>query len=166
AYAAWDEGALNLAVVVIKADLRFRPGDAPPLRLDNETDDIHSDGLQIYVGEAGEGAGSGGYLIVPDPANRGVRVRRTGDTNGDARAVRGAWRRTDDGYCVTVALPWPAGATPHVGGRVAFDLIINELLPGSVRRSGQLVWSGGNGWIWLRGDRQDPQRWGILELIG
>jgi hypothetical protein len=35
-----------------------------------------------------------------------------------------------------------------------------------VRRAGQLVWSGGNGWVYLQGDRQDPDRMGVLELIG
>jgi hypothetical protein len=27
-----------------------------------------------------------------------------------------------------------------------------------------LVWSGGGGWVYLRGDRQDPARFGVLEL--
>jgi len=35
-----------------------------------------------------------------------------------------------------------------------------------VRRVGQLVWSGGGGWVWLRGDRQAPERFGLLELVG
>ena len=45
-------------------------------------------------------------------------------------------------------------------------LIVNEMLPGRMRRVGQLVWSGGGGWLWLRGDRQDPARFGILDLVG
>jgi len=28
------------------------------------------------------------------------------------------------------------------------------------------VWSGGGGWVWLRGDRQDPGRFGVVELVG
>src|SRR5439155_839360 len=43
AYAAWDEAALYLAVEVTKPDDCFRPAGAPPLRLDNEPDDVHSD---------------------------------------------------------------------------------------------------------------------------
>src|SRR6266576_6864212 len=62
--------------------------------------------------------------------------------------------------------PTGGGVYPHAGARVGFDLIVNELLPGRLRRTGQLVWSGGNGWVWLRGDRQDPSRFGVLELVG
>jgi hypothetical protein len=36
--------------------------------------------------------------------------------------------------------------------------------PGRVRRAGQLVWSGGGGWVYLRGDRQSPESFGVLEL--
>ena len=172
AYAAWDETALYLAVEVTKPDLCLRPGDAPPLGLDNEPDDIHSDGLQVYIAAGGEGEkGEGyvGYLIVPDKSGRGVRAAATTDSapppSGDPLGVEGGWQRTEHGYRVTVRVPWPAQARPHVGGRVGFDLIINEMLPGRVRRAGQLVWSGGNGWVWLRGDRQDPSRFGVLELV-
>src|SRR5690348_7010860 len=98
------------------------------------------------VGRAGRG-GAGGAPGVPD-------------------AIRGAWRRTRQGYCVTLAVAWPEWHRAHVGGRVGFDLLVNEMLPGRVRRAGQLVWSGGNGWVWLRGDRQDPERFGELELVG
>jgi len=171
AYAAWDESALYLAVVVTKPELVLRPAAAPPLRLDNEPDEIHSDGLQVYLAAARRHSGDNGvapvgYLIIPNEDGHSVRARATSDTYGTHGAVRGGWRRTDTGYCVTVAIPWPGGAYPHAGGRVSFDLIINEMLPGRLRRVGQLVWSGGGGWVWLRGDRQDPARFGILELVG
>ena len=164
AYAAWDEAALYVAVEVTKPDLCLRPGDAPPLGLDNEPDDIHSDGVQIYIADDAGGERVG-YLIVPDKAGHGVRAAATSDNAGDAQGVEGRWQQTDNGYRVTVRVLWPAAARPHVGGRVGFDLIINEMLPGRVRRAGQLVWSGGNGWVWLRGDRQDPTRFGVLELV-
>jgi hypothetical protein len=80
--------------------------------------------------------------------------------------VRGGWRATTDGYCVTLAVQWPGGLLTHVGGRVGFDVIVNEMAAGRERRVGQLVWSGGGGWVWLRGDRQDPRRHGVLELVG
>jgi hypothetical protein len=173
AHAAWDESALYLAVVVTKPDLVLRPSTAPPLRLDNEPDAIHSDGLQVYVAPARRHSGDAGgapvgYLIIPNEDGHSLRASTTSDAHGGTAAgsVSGGWRRTQEGYCVTVAIPWPAGAYPHAGGRVGFDLIINEMLPGRLRRVGQLVWSGGGGWVWLRGDRQDPARFGILELVG
>jgi len=170
AYAAWDDDALYLAVEVVKPELCIRPGGAAPLRLDNEPDDIHSDGLQLYLtrDDAG-GADDGrlGYLVVPEGDARAVRVRATSDASADPRGVRGAWRRTDRGYTVTLRIAWPEwGGRAHVGGRLRFDLLVNEMLPGRTRRAGQLVWSGGNGWVFLQGDRQDPARFGVLELVG
>jgi hypothetical protein len=170
AYATWDDDALYLAVEVVKPELCIRPGGAPPLRLDNEPDDIHSDGLQLYVTRDDAGGtddGRLGYLVVPEGDARAVRVRATSDSSADPRAVRGAWRRTDRGYTVTLGIAWPEwGGRAHVGGRLRFDLLVNEMLPGRTRRAGQLVWSGGNGWVFLQGDRQDPARFGVLELVG
>jgi len=173
AYAAWDEATLYLAVDVTKPDLVMRPVGAAPLKLDNEPDEIHSDGVQVYIATPSAGASGPngiapvGYVIVPDPDGHSVRARPTSETRAgaDDTALRGAWRRTDSGYRVTVAIPWPAGVYPHAGSRVRFDLIVNEMLPGRLRRVGQLVWSGGGGWVWLRGDRQDPSRLGVLELV-
>ena len=166
AYAAWDDAALYLAVDVTKLELCFRPPDAPPLGLDNEPDDIHSDGLQLYSRDTETGAMEG-FLVVPEGQDRGgLRVHGAGDFPGSPEAIRGAWRRTPQGYCVTLALAWPEWQRPHVGGQIGFDLIVNEMLPGRLRRAGQLVWSGGDGWVYLRGDRQDPERMGVLELVG
>jgi len=166
AYTAWDESALYVAVEVTKPDLCLRPGGAPPLRLDNEPDDIHSDGVQVYVADEG-GGDRVGYLIVPETKGSEVRVVATTDSEGraDPAAVQGRWERTEHGYRMTVAVPWLAHTRPHVGARMGFDLIVKEMLPGRERRAGQLVWSGGNGWVWLRGDRQDPSRFGVLELV-
>jgi hypothetical protein len=49
-HAGWDDTALYLSVEVVKPDLCCRPATAAPLLLDNEPDDIHSDGLQVYLG--------------------------------------------------------------------------------------------------------------------
>jgi hypothetical protein len=168
AYVNWGDAACYLAVEVAKPDLCLRPAAAPPARLDNEPDDVHSDGLQVYLrGERGLGNAEGyvGYLIVPEEGGR-LRVRTVSDASGDPAAVHGAWRRTDHGYRVTLSVSWPEGFLTHVGGRLGFDLLVNEMLPGRERRAGQLVWSGGDGWVWLRGDRQDPERLGVLELVG
>ena len=67
---------------------------------------------------------------------------------------------------VTLAIAWPPGYHPNFGDRIGFDLIVNEMRPGRRRRAGQLVWSGGNGWIWLRGDRHAAGRLGVVELVG
>ena len=92
----------------------------------------------------------------------------TSDSSADPERVRGTWQRTAGGYRVTLGIAWPqwSGQRAHVGGRLRFDLLVNEMLQGRARRAGQLVWSGGNGWVWLRGDRQDPDRMGVLELVG
>lgn len=167
--ANWDDTALYLLVQVIKPDLVLRPAGADPLLLDNEPDDIHSDGVQVYLAESVRDGGAGppwGYLVVPDGKGSGVRAQGVSGTAGREKDVRGAWRKTNDGYCLTLALDWPEGLLAHVGGRVGFDFIVNEMLPERERRVGQLVWSGGGGWVWLRGARQDPERFGVLELVG
>lgn len=162
----WTDDSLYLAVDVTKPELCFRAPDAPPLLLDNEPDDIQSDGLQVYLQEA-EGAGVLAFLIVPIGADGGpLRVRAVEDTAGRPELVRGAWQRTAGGYRVTLAIAFSAETRAHPGGRMSFDLIVNEMLPGRVRRAGQLVWSGGNSWVWLRGDRQPTARFGVLELVG
>jgi len=164
AYAAWDDGALYVAVEVEKPDLVFRAPDAPPLRLDNEPDDIHSDGVQLYV-RMPEDTAVYGCLLVPEPGGA-LRIRPAGGTRGLPGSARGAWQTTETGYRITVAFDTTALGRLHVGARLGFDLLVNEMLPGRVRRVGQLVWSGGGGWVWLRGDRQDPSRLGVLELLG
>jgi hypothetical protein len=157
ALAGWDDDALYLCIDITKRDLVFRAADAAPLQLDNETDDIHSDGLQVFVGHP-EGGQLAGVLAIPAPG--GTLRFRPGD------AADGSWQETDTGYRVTLALPWPEWLHPHSGEHVPFDLIINEMLPDRVRRAGQLAWSGGDGWVYLRGDRQEWGRLGVLELVG
>src|SRR5260370_3528792 len=108
-----DEGRCEVGVEVSKRDLCIRPADAPPARLDNEPDDVHSDGLQVYLSEEwglgnGGGAGYEGYLIAPEKGNQ-LRVRTVSDASADPAAVRGACRRTDHGHRVTLTLSWPEG---------------------------------------------------------
>ena len=164
AYGSWDDDALYLAVDVTKRDVCVRAEDAPPLHLDNEPDEIHSDGIQVYLGNP-EGGEAVGYLILPGHGNS-IRAQGAGESRGVPEAVHGGWEPTPHGYRVTVAIAWPDWHRAHVGGQLRFDLLVNEMEPGRERRSGQLVWSGGNGWVYLRGDRQDPGRFGVLELVG
>jgi hypothetical protein len=79
--------------------------------------------------------------------------------------VRGAWKRTESGYVVTADIPvevWKTNA-PHE--TIRFDLLVNQATSGRERRAGQLVWTGGGGWVYLRGDRHDRSRFGVLEMV-
>lgn len=163
AYANWDDDALYLAIEVVKPDIMLRAADAPPLLLDNEPDDIHSDGLQVYIRLEPDGDVFG-FLVVPEPEGEALRVRVPGGYAGEPSMVAGTWAPGDLGYVVTLALRVPGWETRTHGDHLGFDLLINEMLPDRERRSGQLVWSGGSGWVWLRGDRQAPERFGELEL--
>jgi hypothetical protein len=160
AWLAWDEAALYVAVAVTKDDLTFRPAGAPPLMLDNESDLIHADGLQLYLQL--DGQPPLGWLVVPEPAGSTLQVHPIAGTSATGAAVRGSWQKSDDGYLVTLALAspgWPPGpnAVPP-----KFDLVVNQMGTGRIRRLGQLVWTGGGGWAYVRGDRQDLGRAGRL----
>ncbi|HEX6645462.1 MAG TPA: heparinase II/III family protein [Gemmatimonadales bacterium] len=157
----WDADALYLAVDVAKPELVFRPADAPPLRLDNEPDDIHSDGLQVYLRPAG--GPTWAVLVVPE-ADGGIRVRPMAGSSAAAGEVRGAWTRTEEGYRVTLALSPESWNDVRLARSADFDLIVNEMRPDRERRAGQLVWSGGGGWVYLRGDRQPAERFGVIDL--
>jgi hypothetical protein len=162
AVAGWGDGELYLGVNVRTDSPVFRPASAPPLLLDNEPDDIHSDGVQVYLRPADSGPVYG-FLIVPDPDADTVRAAGVRGTAGTPDMVRGGWRRTSEGYLLTIALTLP-GWEPRHGDELGFDLLVNRMEPGRVRRAGQLAWSGGGGWVYLRGDRQDPAGFGVLEL--
>jgi hypothetical protein len=159
---SWDHDALYLAVDVRKPELVVRSDDAPPLRLDNEPDDIHADGIQVYLRPA-PGQPMYGFLIAPSGDDGAIRVRGASGAAGEPGMVRGGWQPTESGYSVSVAIA-PPGWEPRPGTEIGFDLLVNRIEPGRERRSGQLVWSGGGGWVYLRGDRQDPARLGVLEL--
>ena len=159
---SWDGDTLYLAVEVKKPELVVRDAAAPPLRLDNEPEDIHADGIQVYVRTSPERPVYG-FLIVPSGDDGSIRVRAAGGTAGEPGMVRGAWRPAEGGYTISAAVTIPEW-TPRPGERIGFDLLVNRIEPGRERRSGQLVWSGGAGWVYLRGDRQDAASLGVLEL--
>jgi hypothetical protein len=158
AWANWDGQVLYLAVTVHKPDRVFRPADAPPLELDNDPEDVHSDGLQIYLSQAEQFTG---VLVIPESGGR-VRTRVIGAD--PSLQVDGRWREEPGGYTVTLQLSHPSIAGSPIGGHLGFDLLVNEMQPARTRRAGQLVWSGGNGWVYLRGDRQEQSSLGVLEL--
>ena len=159
---SWDHEALYVAVDVNKPELVIRSDSAPPLRLDNEPDDIHADGVQLYVRAASDRPVHG-FLVALSGEDGAIRVRAASGTSGDPAMVRGGWRRSEGGYTLTLAVTIPEW-TPRPNDRIGFDLLVNRIEEGRERRSGQLVWSGGGGWIYLRGDRQDTGRLGVLEL--
>ena len=161
AYVNWSDDDLYLAVEVVKADLVIRPIDAPPLNLDNEAEDVNADGIQFYW--RGHEQRTHGWLVCPAPDGV-LRWRSIGDTA--ATGITGAWMTTETGYRITVRVPCPHLAAHRRTERLGFDLIVNEMHAGRIRRTGQLVWSGGPGWVYLRGDRRDPSEFGELELIG
>jgi hypothetical protein len=164
AYVNWSDDAVYVAIDVRKPERAFRSETAPPLALDNEPDEIHSDGVQLYLTDP---AGAVlGWLVVPAVERApSLRVRSVSGTGARSDAIHGNWAETDDGYTVTLGVALP-GLAEHVarGGALRFDLIVNEMRPERERRAGQLVWTGGGGWVWLRGDRQDPAQFGTLRL--
>ena len=93
----------------------------------------------------------------------GIRVTPTGGSAGTPEMIIGAWQRTGTGYSLTLVLTLPEWSV-RSGDELAFDLIVNEMRPDRTRRAGQLVWTGGGGWVFLRGDRHQIERLGVLEL--
>jgi hypothetical protein len=162
AFVNWNDEGLYLAVEVIKPEVFPRDPGTPALRLDNEPDEIHRDGIQVYFQVPGEEAAHG-LLIVPSTSGDLV-VRPVSGTLGNRDTVRGSWQAGDTGYTLTAGITPPDWPRFRPGEQIAFDLVVNQMLPDRQRRAGQLVWSGGGGWVWLRGDRQDPARFGTLEL--
>jgi hypothetical protein len=103
-------------------------------------------------------------LLAPSSLGSDLIARPVAETAATRDMVEGAWQATDTGYILTARI------TPADWGHLSpdlelgFDLLINQMTAGRRRRAGQLVWSGGGGWVWLRGDRQDPARFGTLVL--
>jgi hypothetical protein len=159
----WNEEALFLSVDVVKPEVIARDPKAPPLRLDNEPDEIHGDGIQVYLSFPGDDTVVG-LLIVPSTEGGELIARGIPGTVGSPEMVRGSWQPTEAGYRISAAISHPGWSAVRTGETIGFDLLVNEMHSGRLRRAGQLVWSGGGGWVWLRGDRQDPARFGTLEL--
>ncbi|MEO6056312.1 MAG: heparinase II/III family protein, partial [Gemmatimonadales bacterium] len=160
--ANWDADALYLGVDVVKAEVVVRADGAPPLRLDNEPDDIHADGLQVYFRPEPGGAVYGFLVALADESGT-IRVSPTSGSAGTPDMLTGSWRATETGYSIALRVALPDWG-PRGGDTLGFDVLVNEMHPGRLRRAGQLVWSGGGGWVYLRGDRQVAAAFGILEL--
>ncbi|HXI21730.1 MAG TPA: heparinase II/III family protein, partial [Gemmatimonadales bacterium] len=159
----WDERALYVCVAVRHDDPVFRPSGAPPLRLDNEPDLIHADGVELFLALGDHPLH--GWLVVPDPGSSGLQVHPIAGTAARVEQLRGGWARTPEGYSITVAVSIPDWPPVRGDAAPAFDLMVNQMRSGRLRRLGQLVWTGGGGWVYLRGDRHDPERFGRLDLV-
>jgi Carbohydrate family 9 binding domain-like len=159
----WNDEGLFLAVDVVKPDVITRDPGSGPLRLDNEPDEIHADGIQVYLRLPFDESVVG-ILIVPSAEEGALITRGIAGTGGSPEMVRGSWQLTESGYRITASISPPGWSALRSGESMGFDLLVNEMHSDRLRRAGQLVWSGGGGWVWLRGDRQDPARFGTLEL--
>ena len=146
---------LECGVTVSKHPLCFRPPDAEDPGLDNEPPDIHSDGVQIYLGSPAWDRDAG-WLLVPE-AGGGVRINPVAAMKRDV-PLRATWTRTDTGYDLRLRVPLAALGR---GSDYPFSasVIVNDMVPGRQRRRGQLVLGGGAGeFVYLRGDRELPSR--------
>jgi hypothetical protein len=126
--------------------------------LDNELADVNADGVQWYVGKPDDGRWTAAGLLVPVPQPDGTPGLRTYRlVGGDTADPACSWTPIEGGWAMR--LVWPLASLPvDDDGCIAFDLVINERPPERERRRGQLVLSGGEGFAYLRGDRQDPAR--------
>jgi hypothetical protein len=142
---------------VRKGKLHFRSQDAPDPQLDNESADVHSDGIQCYIG-VGQWCG---FLIVPVPDSDAIRVSPVNGTSADPSKLEGSWERTRKGYRVLVTVD--VGRKLERGEVFPVNLIVNEMYADRIRRMGQLALSGG-GWVYLRGDREHQMSAVIAEV--
>ncbi len=149
-----SDNDLVIVIRVRKTEPRFAPAGTVN-ELDNEHPDTNSDGIQLYVrpgnGRDDETAQPPAWLLVPEAAPQ-VRVTPVAGSPTEI-PLMAEWQAAPDGFAVRCSVPVHSlGA--H--GRFSADVIVNILPPGRERRGGQLVMSGGGGFVYLRGDRQGP----------
>ena len=111
------------------------------------------------TGTASQAAGwdhPAAWLAVPVPGTSGVRLRPVAGSRLGV-PLHADWQPTPTGYRLQLRIPLGSlGSRPDLP--VALDLVINDMGPGRERRRGQLVLSGGGGYVYLQGDRQSPLR--------
>jgi hypothetical protein len=170
---SWQEAGAPTACVQLAAttselvlDLDVRTGpvvcaDGPRDNpLDNERDDINADGVQVYWRSPANAVWSNAALIVPVEPHQ---ARITPLSLGDLQPPTVTWTATPAGWAMR--LRWDREQLPiDAAGTVAFDLLVNERPANRERRRGQLALSGGIGFGYLRGDRQDPERALVLSI--
>ena len=149
---------LFVSVEVRKEPLCFLGPADPDPALDNEAPDIHSDGVQCYLGWDGWR----GFVAVPVDGRDEMRIRPVAGTAARAGDLAGSWHRTPDGYVMLLVAD--VGVTIAPGQEFPLGVVINAMWPGRLRRAGQLVLGGGSGWTYLRGDRESPVTAVIAEV--
>jgi hypothetical protein len=149
---------VGVAVLVEKRDLCFHDPDAPGPELDNEAPDIHSDGIQWYLGIDGWQ----GFVVVPDPTDRATHVRVVSGTSMEATDIDACWGRTRGGYSLVATVETHQQLA--AGDRIPMNVVVNEMYPDRARRAGQLALTGGGGWVYLRGDRESPSNAVVAEV--
>ena len=138
-----------IEVAVLNVDRSFI-GAGAANRLDNEHADVNGAGVQLYLRTDDATAA---YVLVPRSAGEDVAIRPV-DGWGSAIPVTATWTDTDNGYVVEIHVRGLATETV-----IDVDVIVNEKPANRERRRGQLVLSGGAGeFVYLRGDRHDPER--------
>jgi hypothetical protein len=147
------------AAEVVKSQLCVRRPEDPDPGLDNEVPDIHSDGLQCYLGLAKWC----GFLLLPDLDSPTMRGAVVAGTAGELSKLESEWTRTDEGYRALVRVD--VGRELQPGERFPVNLVVNEMYPGRTRRAGQLALAGGGTWVYLRGDREDPALAAVAEVV-
>jgi hypothetical protein len=107
-------------------------------------------------------AGWAGYLAVPEEPGSSVRIGVVRGTAASSRRASASWCRLEDGYSMIVTIE--TGRALERGDRFRANLVVNQMIRGRERRAGQLVLSGDAGWVYLRGDREDPRRSALMEV--
>jgi hypothetical protein len=149
---------LCVGVQVTKPEVVVRRPDAPDLRLDNESSDIHSDGVQFYI----DCDGWQGFLLLPDLDSERVYIRPVAGSGAQVARVSATWTRRPDGYRMMIF--FDVGRVVRRGDRFRVNLVVNRMDTGRERRAGQLALVGGGGWIYLRGDRESPESAVVVEI--
>jgi hypothetical protein len=149
---------LSFGVDVDEGGVILRPPDAPDPRLDNESPDINSDGVQLYVGSDRWQ----GFVLVPDPDSERVYIRAVAGTAAEPDRITASWKQTERGYRMMIS--FDVGQPLRRGDQLLINVVINRMRPGRQRRAGQLALAGGGGWIYLRGDREAPENAAVVEI--
>jgi hypothetical protein len=101
-------------------------------------------------------------VLVPELHGEEVVRARAIEGWQTARPLSASWKRRKGGYVVRIRLP----VTPRRNGELQVGVVVNEKPAGRERRRGQLVLGAASGeFVYLRGDREDPDRLPLLRML-